>query len=133
MYRVDIVSIVLSTGLLCVIVELVRRRALSERYSLLWLLTGSVLIGLSVWRGALELVARALGIYYAPSALLLVAVGFILLILLHYSLVISKLTERTKDLAQQYAILAARLEELEEERGEEWPLVRGPRRTGLSG
>ena len=124
MYRVDIVSIVLSTGLLCVIVELVRRRALSERYSLLWLLTGSVLIGLSVWRGALELVARALGIHYAPSALLLVAVGFILLILLHYSLVISKLTERTKDLTQQHAILAARLEELEKARGEEWPAIR---------
>ena len=72
MQRVELVSILASAGLLVVIVELVRRRALSESYSLLWLLTTLVLIGLSVWHGALGVVARVLGIYYPPSALMLV-------------------------------------------------------------
>jgi hypothetical protein len=113
MHRIDLVAIALSLTLFLAIVELVRRRALSERYALLWLLTGSVLIGLSLWRGGQAVLARMMGIYYPPSALMLVAVGFILLILLHFSLVVSKLTERQKELAQRYAILAWRISEVE--------------------
>lgn len=113
MDHVGAISIVLSSGLLLLIVELVRRRALSERYSLLWLLTGSVLVVLSVWRGGLILLARALGIYYAPTALMVVGIGFILLILLHYSMIISKMAERNKELAQHHAMLTWRVSELE--------------------
>jgi hypothetical protein len=118
MHRIELVSVLASVGLLLVIVELVRRRALSERYSLLWLLTALVLIGLSMWHGALDVVAWALGIYYPPSALMLIAVGFVLVILLHYSLVISKLTDRNKELAQRYAMLQWRVSRLEQAKGE---------------
>jgi hypothetical protein len=115
MQRIDVVAIVLSIGLFVMIVELVRLRTLSERYSLLWLLTGFVLIVLSIWRRALVFVAKTLGIYYAPSALMLVALGFELAILLHFSQVLSRLTEKNKHLAQQHAILTWRVAELEKE------------------
>jgi hypothetical protein len=126
MSRISIVAVALSVGLFLVIIELVRRRTLSERYSLLWLLTSAILISLSVWSHGLGLLSQLLGIYYPPAALLLVAVGFILLILLHYSLVISRLTERQKDLIQRCAILAWRLEELEAAQAGEQPRSRRP-------
>ncbi len=114
MTRVDFFSVVMSLGLLIVIIELIRRRALAERYALLWLLTGAVLTFLAVWKPWLGLLAGILGIYYPPSALLVIGLGFILLILLHYSVIISRLADQNRQLAQRYAILTWRVAEMEE-------------------
>jgi hypothetical protein len=103
--RVQIVAIVVSAGIFGVILELVRRRRLMERYALLWLAAALVLLGFSIWRGGLELFANAVGVAYAPSALFLVALGFILLLLLHFSLVISRLADQSKVLAQRLGLL----------------------------
>jgi hypothetical protein len=113
MDRQSVIALLLSTGLLLLVIELVRRRSLREQYALLWLLTSLVLIGLSLWRGALELLARLLAIAYPPTALMVTSVGCILLILLHFSLVISKLSDENKELAQRTALLAWQLQALE--------------------
>jgi hypothetical protein len=111
--RIQIVAI-LATALLFVIVfEAVRRRRLMERYALLWLFCTAVLLGLAVWKDALEEVAAAVGIYYAPSALFAIALGFISMLLLHFSLVISRLADQTKVLAQRVSLLQARLDQVE--------------------
>ena len=90
-----------TAGLFAVIFELLRRKRLMERYALLWLLASAVLLALAVWKGLLEKVASAIGIYYAPSALFVIAFGFILVLLLHFSLVISRLADQNKVLAQR--------------------------------
>jgi hypothetical protein len=110
--RVQIVAILVSGGLFGVIIELVRRRRLMERYALLWLACALMLLGLSIWRDGLEIFARAVGVAYAPSALFLVALGFILLLLLHFSLVISRLADQTKVLAQRLGLLQHELDDL---------------------
>ena len=111
--RVQIVSIVAALGLLVVVLEMVRRRRLLERYALLWLLCAIVILGLAVWRGALEQVARAVGIYSPPNALFFIALGFILILLLHFSAAVSRLADQSKVLAQRQAILEQRLRQLE--------------------
>lgn len=118
LYRVDLISIGVSLGLLLVIIELIRRRALAERYALLWLLTGVVLTFLAVWKPGLGLLSGMLGIYYPPSALLVIGLGFILLILLHYSVIITKLADHNRQLAQRYAILTWRVAEVEQRLGD---------------
>jgi len=110
--RVQIVAIVVSLGLLGVVLELVRRRRLMERYALLWLACALVLLGLSIWRDGLEIFAKAVGVAYAPSALFLVALGFILLLLLHFSLVISRLADQTKVLAQRLGLVQHELDDV---------------------
>jgi hypothetical protein len=113
--RIQLVAI-LATGVMFVVVfELVRRRRLMERYALLWLFSSTVLLGLAVWKGLLDQVSRAIGIYYAPSALFAVALGCVLLLLLHFSLVISRLVDQSKVLAQHVSLLRERVEELERE------------------
>lgn len=110
--RIQIVSIVVMAGLFGMVFELVRRRRLMERYALLWLLSAATLLFLAVWRDALELFASGIGIYYAPSALFAVALAFILALLLHFSLVISRITDQNKVLAQRLGILQQRIDEL---------------------
>jgi hypothetical protein len=113
--RVSIVAAAAAFVLLIVIFELMRRRRLQERYALLWLLTGVVILALALWRDALGLVADAMGIAYPPSALFVLGSLFILVVLLHYSTVISKLSEQNILLAQGLALLQSQLEEREPE------------------
>ena len=106
-----ILAVVGSVALLAVVVELIRRGRLKERYSLLWLLAGGILLFLSLSRGVLDSIARLLGIFYPPSFLFLLAFFFLLLITLHFSIVISGLTEKNKKLAQEIALLRREMEE----------------------
>ena len=114
--KIQLVSIVVTAGLFGVIFELLRRKRLMERYALLWLFASAVLLALAVWKGLLETIAHAIGIYYAPSALFVIAFGFILLLLLHFSLVISRLADQNKILAQRLGLLQQRLDEQEAQR-----------------
>jgi hypothetical protein len=98
---------------LVVILELVRSRRLQERYALLWMMTAVVLLVFALWRDGLNVLARTVGIAYPPSALFLMGALFILIVLLHYSTVISELAERNLMLAQRIALLEQRLKETE--------------------
>jgi hypothetical protein len=117
--RLQLLAILVTGGLFVLVFELVRQRRLLERYALLWLFSSAVLLGLSVWRGALEELASAVGIFYAPSALFAVAFGFVLVLLLHFSLVISRLAEQTKVLAQRVGLLQHEVDQLRARLGEE--------------
>ena len=122
--RIQIVAIIGSAALLLVIFELVRRKRLLERYALLWLLSGFVLLGLAIWRGLLEEIAESIGIAYPPNALFFIAFGFVLALLLHFSLAVSRLSDQSKVLAQRLALLEERLREeqrLESHDAEERP------------
>ena len=103
--RIQLVAIAATGGLLLVVLELLRRKAFLERYAILWLLSGLVLLALAVWNGLLERVAGLVGIAYPPNALFLIAFGFVLVLLLHFSLAVSRLSDQTKVLAQRLALL----------------------------
>jgi len=105
--RIQVFSIVAAVLLVVLVIELVRRRRLSERYALLWLLSAFVILGLAIWQGLLEKLARVTGIAYPPNALFLVALAFVLLLLLNFSAAMSKLQDQTRILAQRLAIIEA--------------------------
>jgi len=109
--RVSIAAAIAAGTLLLVIFELIRSRRLQERYALLWLLTGVVIFVLAVWRGLLGSIADLVGIAYPPSALFILAAFFVLVVLLHYSTVISKLSDENRILAQRLALLEHRVDE----------------------
>ena len=111
--RIQLVAILAAGGLFLIVFELVRRRRLMERYALLWLVSTFVLLALAAWKGLLIQVSEAIGIYYAPSALFMVALGFVLVMLLHFSLVISRLADQNKVLAQRLSLMQQRVDELE--------------------
>jgi hypothetical protein len=112
-FRVQLVAILGSLLLLGIIISLVRNRRLREEHSLLWILTGIVLLLLSLVRPLLDVLSRLMGIYYPPTTLFLIGFGFTLLILMHFSVLVSDLTDRNKRLAQEIALLKQELETLQ--------------------
>ena len=107
---ISIAAAVASLLLLLVVFELIRSRRLRERYALLWVLTGLVLLALSLWRGGLNTIAGWFGVQtYPPAVLFAVALLFVLAVLLHYSTVISKLADQNVVLAQRIALIELEL------------------------
>lgn len=111
MQLVQIIAVIFSVSLLIGIVDLIRRGMIKEQYALLWLASAVVLLILSVWRGLLDKIALAMGIAYPPSFLFLVSFLFLLLIVLHFSVIISDFSEKNKRLSQEVAILKTMFEQ----------------------
>jgi len=103
---VSIAGTIASVALLLVVLELIRSHRLRERYALLWLATGIVLVVLSAWRDGLNTIAGWVGVRsYPPAVLFAVGILFIIAVLLHYSTVISRLSDQNVLLAQRLALL----------------------------
>ena len=112
--RISIAAAIGSLLLILIVLELIRGRRLKERYALLWLATGVVLLVLSAWRGGLNTIAGWLGVSgYPPAILFAAAIMFVIAVLLHYSTVLSRLTDDNVLLAQEVALMRARLDALE--------------------
>jgi hypothetical protein len=108
-----IIVLIGGLGLVFFVFNLVRRRRLKEEYSLLWLLTGFALLFLSIFQDLFwDGFSRLIGVSYPPSALFLLGMGFLFLIVLHYAVVLSKLSEQNKELTQEFTILKDELERL---------------------
>jgi len=110
---VKLLAVMGSATVLFLVLELIRQGRLKERYSLLWLFAGAVMLVLSLSRQLLEYIAHAVGIFYPPSLLFLVAFIFLLMITLHFSVIISGLSEKNKKLAQEVALLRQAMESFE--------------------
>ena len=89
------------------VIELVRRRKLKEKYSILWLCAALVMIFFSLSRELLHSAARLLGIQYPPSLIFLIAFLFLIIINIHFSVVISELSDKNKTLARELAIMSS--------------------------
>lgn len=130
MDRIQVLIVLVAALLLVGVLELVRRRRLLERYALLWLLSSIVLLGLAIWRDALNEIANQVGVAYPPNALFIVGFGFVLWLLLHFSVAISRLNDQSKILAQRLALLEERQRGLEREAA---PVYEEPEESTLAG
>ena len=110
MFALQALAITFSLALITFVVEAMRRNRLKERYALLWLSAGGILLVLSAYRPLLDWAARLLGVSYGPSLLFLVASLFLFAIVMHYSLVISSHRDSIRRLAQSVALLESEIE-----------------------
>lgn len=114
--KLQLVAIVATSGVFIVVFELVRQRRLMERYSLLWLAAAFVLLLLSIFADALSWFSSLVGIATPSNALFAVAIGFATLMLLHFSVTVSRLHDQNKVLAQKLAATEERLRRLERDK-----------------
>src|SRR5437016_653895 len=105
--KVRIVAVVVTAVMLGIVLELVRRRRLVERYALLWMIVALTLLVLATVPQLLSLASSAVGIAVPSNALFLAAFAVAFLMLLHFSVITSRLSEETKILAQEVARLDA--------------------------
>ena len=127
--KAQIVAVIVAAIFLGVVLELVRRRRLVERYALLWMLAAVAMLVLAVWRDGLKTLADAVGVHSPPNALFLVALGVVFILLLHFSIATSRLSEETKILAQEVARLDAEAKAAERPP----PTVAPPQKRRLAG
>jgi hypothetical protein len=110
--RVQIVSLTVSVLLLLGVLELVRRRKLTEEYSFLWILCSLALVTISVRRHVLDTIARWLGVYYPPMVLLMMLILMVFVASLCFSVIVSRQRQQIERLIEETAILAAEVREL---------------------
>ena len=110
MDRMILISLIAAVAGLVLVIELVRRRKLREDYSLLWLATAAAIVVLTLSRPLYDQIALWVGVVtYPPALLFAVAILFVLIILLHYATVLTKLSGENKRLAQELALLRQEL------------------------
>lgn len=108
---INIFSVVFSCSVILLIFELVRQRKIKEEYSILWFLMGFVFLYISFNRNIIDYIGSLFGIAYPPILLVLIMMGFTFLVLIHFSMVISKLVEKNKELTQEVGLLRLEIEE----------------------
>jgi hypothetical protein len=107
-FGAQVVSIAFAVVVFLLVFEMVRRRYLRERYAILWLGAALVLIVLAAWTQLLGAISSAVGIATPSNAFFVIAFAFLLLLLLHFSAVVSRLADETRVLAQRLALLEQR-------------------------
>ena len=113
MLKIQIITSTISILLLIIVFELIRRRRLKEEYSLLWLLSSIIILLFSIFPGLLDIISQLLGMYYLTT-LFVISFLFLLLIVLHFSTVISRLSRMNKELTQELSILNYEFKDLNE-------------------
>jgi hypothetical protein len=109
--KLNILTAVFGVALLGVILELLRRRQLREKYALLWILVGLGVIPLAVFPRGLDRVANVVGVASGASLVLFLGLVFLLLICTHLSWEVSQLEEETRTLAEEIALIRTQLAE----------------------
>lgn len=92
------------------IIVLLRRRQLRGKYAMLWTAMGGALVVLAIVPGILTWVADKLGVFYPPVLFLVVAIGFLLVVVIQFSWELSRMEDRTRTLAEELALLRQELD-----------------------
>jgi len=111
-FKMQVIAIVGSILLFLFIIYLIRNKSIKEEYSLLWVFFAAIFIVLSIWREGLEYISQLIGIAYPPTAILLILLMAIFMILIQFSIIISKLSDGNKSLIQEIGLLKHEIEKL---------------------
>ena len=109
--RLSIISIICSLILLWFIIHNVKKERIKEAYALIWIVMGVSFLAISIWPSLMGLISNFVGVYYSPALLILVLTIMLIFVSIQFSIVISKLSERTKTLTQEIALLKAEIED----------------------
>jgi len=112
-YSIQIISIAGSLLFMFFIFRLIVKGKLREEYSIVWIICTLVLLLFAIWRDGLDVIAKFLGVYYAPALMFLGAIFAIIIFLVHLSVVNSKQHKQIKELAQELALLKDKVRNLD--------------------
>ena len=115
------IALASSLSLAAVVLFLVRRRSLREEYTPIWMGVAGALLLVSLRLDWIHALTRATGAWTSSSMIFFLGEVFLVAICLNYAVRLSRASVQIKNLAQDLALLRARLERLE---GARAPVVR---------
>lgn len=111
MRPISVLVIVVAVLIALTVIFYIRRWRLKEQYSLLWLALCVAMVVPAAAPSLVEWIAGKLDVIYAPSILFFLALAFVAVMLFHYSLEISRLSDQNRELAQEMGLLRARFDD----------------------
>jgi hypothetical protein len=111
--RLTVLTAVTALVIIVPILELLRRRQLREKYAVLWICVGLVVLPLGFFPRLLDSLSALTGVVSEVSFVLFLGVVFLLLVCVHLSWEASRLEEKTRTLAEEVALIRAKLSERE--------------------
>ena len=115
MTKAQLIAALIAALVMFSVLELVRRRRLSEDFSLLWVIATVGVTVLAFWGGLLTRITHLLGAKYETSTIFFFGILFVLVVLLFYAIKLTELVQEVRRLAQEAALLRLRVEEKEED------------------
>ena len=103
--KARIIIILLSISLFLFVLNLIRKRKMRIEYSILWFLIGLIILLVSIWQNMADQISFLIGIEYPPALFFLIAIFFVILMKLHFSIEMTKLKDQNKTLVQEISIL----------------------------
>lgn len=111
------IAMLIAVGVYFLLVfQLLKRKTLNLKYTLLWLMSGVIMLALAVFPQILGWLAALVGIYDPTNALFAFMFFCMIIILMSITAIVSKLNEKGKKLIQSVALLEKRVRELEEDK-----------------
>ncbi|MCZ6702379.1 MAG: DUF2304 family protein [Ignavibacteria bacterium] len=111
--KAQLIIIFLSFSLFLFVLNLIRKRHLKIEHSVLWLVVSVTILVASIWQNLADQVALFLGIEYPPALFLSMAIFFSLVILMHFSIELSRLKDQNKTITQELALYKNLIKKLE--------------------
>ena len=102
----------------CVIIIALRKKSLTLKYSLLWMLSAALLLLIAVFPGIIDAITKLLGVASPVNTVFMIVIFLILIILISLSSIVSKQHAQIKKLIQTVAILEKQLRENENNKSE---------------
>ena len=108
-------ALVFAIIFLIFIINLVRKNKLDEKYSILWIIFGIIILLVSIFPNIVTVIALNMGVFYPPSLMFLVGFFIAGAYIIHISLVITKQNKMIVKLTQEMSILKEKMGEKEKE------------------
>lgn len=109
--RTQIIVAIGAVALAFFVLDLVRRRRLSEESSLLWVVSSMAIAVLGLCTPLLKAITRALGMMYESSTVFAAGLAFAMMMLLYLSVRISRLSQENQILTRDLALLRHEVEQ----------------------
>lgn len=92
------------------ILNLVRKNKLDEKYSILWIILGTIILFVAIFPNSIVTIANWFNVYYPPTLMLLFALMVLGAYIIHISIVITKQNKMIVKLTQELAIVKEKME-----------------------
>jgi hypothetical protein len=103
--RARLISIIVGLIALGIVSFLVRRRRLYNIYAITWFVISLVFVAMGLLPNSVERLATLLGIYFTPAAILVVAVGCLMAIVLHLSMIVTEQHKQIRQIEKELALV----------------------------
>ena len=109
MTTITVVAVVVAVITIATLFRVLRSGHLREKYAVLWILVGLTIVVVGLWPGLLGILSTWLGVQVPSNLLFFLAIVLLLGVSLHLSLAVSRLEDEARTLAEEVALLWARI------------------------